>query len=401
VVRSSIREPVALGDGLVLLSGRVVHVEAGRALLEDTSGAVWLELGPSVGGPAAGDVVEVRGRLVGAAVAVDRLVVLARTHDGFPRAGSDHAWLTAGSRRRLEHLRRRAAVLTALRATMDARGLLEVETPLVVPSPGLDLHLDAFEVAVAPPRFLITSPEYQMKRLLSAGLGDIYQLGKCFRRGEVGPRHQPEFTMLEWYRSPGSLDDVLADTEALVRAAAMAVGRSGFAGEHGEISLDGAFDRLSVAEAFRRFVGCDVFDVLPDEERFFRLVVDVIEPALGRERPVFLTRWPASMASLARLCPDDPRFAERAELFVDGMELCNAFGELTDPVEQRQRLVRDQDARRAAGLPIFPIDERFLAALADGIPPSGGNALGVDRLVMLACGTRDIEDVVAIPAKRL
>ena len=120
MVRSSIREPVALGDGLVLLSGRVVHVEAGRALLEDTSGAVWLELGPSVGGPAAGDVVEVRGRLVGTAVAVDRLVVLARTHDGFPRAGSDHAWLTAGSRRRLEHLRRRAAVLTALRATMDA-----------------------------------------------------------------------------------------------------------------------------------------------------------------------------------------------------------------------------------------------------------------------------------------
>jgi lysyl-tRNA synthetase class 2 len=251
------------------------------------------------------------------------------------------------------------------------------------------------------PRFLITSPEYQMKRLLSAGLGDVYQLGKCFRRGEVGPRHQPEFTMLEWYRSPGTLDDVVADTEELVRAAARAVGRTTLASERGDIALDGAFERLTVAEAFTKYAGVEVFDVLPDEERFFRIVVETIEPQLGRERPVFLTRWPASMASLARLCEDDPRFAERAELFIDGLELCNAFGELTEPAEQRARLVRDQQTRRAAGLPVYPIDERFLAALEDGIPPSGGNALGVDRLVMLACGTRDIEDVVAIPASRL
>jgi lysyl-tRNA synthetase class 2 len=330
-----------------------------------------------------------------------RLEVLARPSGPFPRPGSDHAWMTARDRRRLENLRKRADVLAALRETMDARGVLEVETPLVVPSPGLDVHLDAIEVRASEPRFLVTSPEYQMKRLLSAGLGDVYQLGKCFRRGEVGPRHQPEFTMLEWYRSPGTLEQVLEDTEALVRAAAAAAFRTTFAGERGEISLEGRFERLSVADAFRRHAGCDVFDVLPDEERFFRIVVETIEPALGRERPVFLTRWPASMASLARLCDDDPRFAERAELFVDGLELSNGFGELTDPVEQRQRLERDQAQRRAMGLPIYPIDERFLAALEDGIPPSGGNALGVDRLVMLVCGTRDIDDVVAIPASRI
>lgn len=381
--------------GLVALEGRAVHVEEGRALLEDRWGAVWLS--GALESITRGDRVRVEGRWTGSTVEALSIERLARPTRAFPSPGSDHAWLTADERRRLGFLQHRAHILLAIRDELAELQLLEVETPLVVPSPGLDLHLDAMAVERG---FLITSPEYQMKRLLSAGLGDIYQIAKCFRRGELGPRHQPEFTMLEWYRSPGDLEAVLTDTEDIVKAALEGVGRDHIEGERGPIALDG-FDRISVADAFRDIAGLDVLEVLPDEERFFRIIVETIEPELGRARPVFLTRWPASMASLARLCPDDPRFAERAELFIDGMELCNAFGELTDAVEQRARLLRDQDARRAANLPVYPIDERFLAALEDGIPPSGGNALGLDRLVMLACGTRQIGDVVAIPASRL
>lgn len=375
------------------IHGRIAHVEGARFLIEDATGAAWL-LGE--GDVQAGDVVSVIARWDGARLIVDAVERLARPTRPLSR-DADHTWLRADDGRRAAFLQHRAAILDLLRTTMRERGLIEIEAPLIVSSPGLDVHLDAINAADG---FLITSPEYQMKRLLSAGLGHIYSLGKCFRKGEVGSRHQPEFTMLEWYRSPGSLDDVLSDTEALVHAVT---------GDEGAfVCPDGRrvitappFERLSVAEAFTRYAGIDVFDVLPDEERFFRIVVDQIEPNLGKERPVFLTRWPASMASLARLCDDDPRFAERAELFIDGMELCNAFGELTDPVEQRQRLERDQATRREQGLPVYPIDERFLAALEDGIPPSGGNALGVDRLVMLACGTRQIDDVVAFSHARL
>lgn len=395
-VHFRIGELAALEPGLVAIDGRLVHVEEGRALLEDPSGAVWLS--GALAGLARGDRVRVEGRWTGSSIEALGIERLARPSRAFPTSGSDHAWLGADDRRRLSFLQQRADVYAEIREVLAERGLLEVETPLAVPSPGLDVHLDAVAVE---DRFLITSPEYQMKRLLSAGLGDIYQICKCFRRGELGARHQPEFTMLEWYRSPGDLDSVLTDTEAIVRAALAAVGRAHIDGERGRIELPGRFDRITVADAFQQLAGLDVFAVLPDEERFFRIIVETIEPQLGRERPVFLTRWPASMASLARLCPDDPRFAERAELFIDGMELCNAFGELTDPVEQRARFSRDQDARRSAGLPVYPIDERFLAALEDGIPPSGGNALGLDRLVMLACGTRSIDDVVAFPHARL
>ena len=392
-------------SGSVVVHARAVHVEAGslelgRALLEDATGALWAEGIPDH--VQRGDRVRVEGQWDGQRLHVSAIEVEARPTRPFPSAGSDHAWLTEDARKRLGFLRRRAVIFSAIREVLDERGLMEVETPLAVPSPGLDLHLDAIQVkGSTEPRFLITSPEYQMKRLLSAGLGHIYQIAKCFRRGELGPRHQPEFTMLEWYRSPGTLDDVLSDTQAIVRIAAAASNAMSLKGERGPIDLSGPFSRLSVSDAFRQYAGCELFDVLPDEERFYRILVETIEPQLGRERPVFLTRWPASMASLARLCPDDARFAERAELFIDGMELCNAFGELTDPAEQRRRLLRDQGARRDAGLPVYPLDERFLAALEDGIPESGGNALGLDRLVMLCCGTRSIDDVVAIPASRL
>jgi len=301
----------------------------------------------------------------------------------------------------LARLRDRAEVIRTIRRTLDDAGFLEVETPLAVPSPGLDVHLAALEVrGLDARRWLATSPEYQMKRLLVAGLPRIYQISKCFRRGERGRHHEPEFTMLELYRAHAGADEVMADTEAVVAAAARTL--------HGGTRLPSGTDvappweRQTVAEAFAAHAGVDVLDVLPDEERFFRLLVDSVEPALARrDAPVWLTRWPASMASLARLCPDDPRWADRFEAYADGLELCNGFGELTDPIEQRARLERDRAARAEAGVDVYPIDERFLEALARGMPESGGIAVGVDRVVMLLTGAAHIEDVLAFPQSRL
>ena len=334
----------------------------------------------------------------------------------------ERAWLSEDAGRRPRLLRERARVLGEVRAFFDARGFLEVETPALVPSPGMDLHLDAYEVPGA--GYLSTSPELQMKRLLVGGLDRIYQLCRCFRRGEQGQHHQREFTMLEWYRADAGSEDVMRDTEELVAAVVTAVrgepaleltspagsptARSGegilqAAGVHGgkrRIDVRSPWPRLTVDEAFRAHAGVSLHDVLPDEERFFHVLVDRIEPALAEGGPVFLTRWPASMASLARLCDDDPTVADRFEAYVAGVELCNGFGELTDPAEQRARLLHQQAERRRLGKRAHPLDERFLAALAAGLPPCAGVALGVDRLVMLAVGAAALAEVIAFPIDR-
>ncbi len=311
-------------------------------------------------------------------------------------AASDREWFEADDGRRLRLLGLRAALLRKVRAHFDAQGFIEVDTPTVVPSPGLDVHLSAFEVrgpSGTPEGYLATSPEYQMKRLLSAGLRRIYYLGKSYRAEEEGELHEREFTILEWYRTDATSDDVMRDTEELVAAIA-----AYFSKPTGTV-LSTPWERLTVDEAFRRYAEIAVDDILPDEERFFRTMVEVVQPELGREKPVFLTDWPASMASLAKL--KTPATADRFEAFVDGVELCNGFGELTDPAEQRQRFERDQAQRKALGKPVYPIDERFLDALQKGMPPSAGNALGIDRLLMWLTQTTDIRDVVPFPRVRL
>jgi lysyl-tRNA synthetase class 2 len=304
----------------------------------------------------------------------------------------------------MKHLGERARLLSAARAFFDSRGFIEVQTPVMVPSPGLEVHLDAFEVRGGDrgaPRWLATSPEYQMKRLLANGWSRIYQLAPCFRRGEVGSLHNPEFTMLEWYRSEAGVDDVMGDTEQLV--AALTGGRVTTAGR--TMDLTPPFERIPVCEAFARYAGWTPEETLErattDETSYFRAMVEKVEPALaGLDRAAFLVDYPASQASLARLHANDPRVAERFELHVAGVELCNGFGELVDAREQRERMVRDQEARAARGLPVYPIDERFLADL-ERVAPSAGNALGFDRLVMLVCGETDISSVVAFTAGEL
>ena len=271
-------------------------------------------------------------------------------------------------------LSERARVLRQIRAFFDARGFTEVETPVRIPAPAPEPHIDC------PPSgdwFLRASPELQMKKLLAAGMERIYQIGPCFRAGEKGRRHSPEFTMLEWYRANADYSDIARDAEELVAEVLRPRGSA-------------ALPRVTVREAYRRWAGWDPVEAW-DQDRFDFDMATKIEPNLPKG-PLFLMDYPAPAASLARLKADDPRVAERWELYVDGLELANAFTELTDPVEQRRRFESARAERRALGEADYPLDEEFLDALAR-MPPSGGVALGVDRLVMLACGVHDISEV--------
>ena len=289
----------------------------------------------------------------------------------------------------------RAAVLGAVRRFFEARDFVEVETPAIVPSPGLDVHLEAFEVRTPrgkPAGWLATSPEYQMKRLLSAGAERIFQLCRSYRGEEHGQHHEREFTMLEWYRADATSDDVIRDTEELVAFLAEAI-------DQPAPELQPPWQRLTVEEALQFHANVEIDPLVRDEESFFRVWAEDVQPWLGTERPVVVTDWPSSMASLARLKPNG--MADRFEAFFRGVELCNGFGELTDAAEQRRRFANDQAQRQAAGAPVYPIDERFLEDLERGMPESGGNALGVDRLLMLLVGADSIQAVMPFPEERL
>jgi lysyl-tRNA synthetase class 2 len=394
-------------EGVITLAGRVADVSVGGLRISDAFSAIdiadpgGIAVAARVSGTAAVDV----GDLLVLSVRVGQghceLVELQEHHRPARAARLESTRLAGGVGK---NLLLRANVIASLRAYFARERFLEVDTPMLVTSPGLDLHLDAVS---ADRGYLITSPEYQMKRLLAGGLSRIYQLSHVFRQGETGTRHNPEFTMLEWYRAFAGVDDVMRDTESLVADVAAAHGPpGGFAGEHGPVATTVPFARISVLEAFRRFAGVAQDVVLRmaehDPDAYFRLFVEKVEPGLAHEPScVFLVDFPLSQASLARPKPSDPRVCERFELYAGGVELCNGFGELTDPVEQRRRLLADQAARRGAGKPVYPIDERFLAALEEGMPPSAGNALGVDRLVALCAGEREIGRVMPFPASEL
>jgi lysyl-tRNA synthetase class 2 len=293
-------------------------------------------------------------------------------------------------------LKLRAQLLQSIRRFFEDRGFIEVETPLIVPCPGLDFHLSTFEVNE--PRgarvgWLATSPEYQMKRLLVAGAKRIFQLSKSFRADEQGALHEREFTLLEWYRADATSEDVMQDTEELVQYLA-AEGAFPLFSE-----IRGPWLRQTVEEVLREHGRVELQALDGDDDAFFRIWVDRVQPQLGKDRPVFVTDWPASMASLAQLKPNG--MADRFEAFIKGIELCNGFGELTNADEQRRRFLRDQAARRAARKPVYPLDERFLRALEDGMPQSGGNALGIDRLLMLLVDADSIQAVMPFPEERL
>ena len=331
-----------------------------------------------------------------------------------------------GGLTRMARLHWRQRILREVRAWFDVQGFLEVDTPALVPAPSPEPQ---FRPIPAGAGHLITSPEFQLKRLLVGGFERIYRLGPAYRGAEVGAHHNPEFTMLEWYRATAEPDagaDVLAcDLEGLLghlaplaREAAAAVSddaaRAGLLARVDELARR-PMARATVAEQFRAHLGLDIAGVtttsglraaaraggwpgaetLPAafDDAFFTLW-ERIETRLG-PAPLLVSAWPAPLASLARLDPRDPSVAERLELYAGGLELANGFAELTDPVEQRRRFEADLAGRVARALPPLPLDERFLAALAEGLPPAAGMALGVDRLVMLLTGAPSIRDVLA------
>ena len=285
----------------------------------------------------------------------------------------------------------RSRLLHALRSFFHERGFVEVETPVRLATPALELHIDA---EPAGDHWLRTSPELHMKRLLAGGLDNLFQLGPCFRRGERGDRHHPEYTMLEWYRARADYTDILADTKALLAYCAQAVlGRTELTYQGRAIALLPRWERFTVSEAFQRWAGWDPVSHW-DAERFDLDLVEKVEPRLPRECPVVLTDYPAPAAALARRKPSDPRVAERWELYVGGLELANAYSELTDPAEQRARFEACARDRRALGKDVYPLDEAFLSVLA-AMPPAGGIALGVDRLAMLFADAASLDEVMA------
>ena len=292
----------------------------------------------------------------------------------------------------LANLRRRDALVTSMRAWFHANGFHEVETPIRIPFPAPEPNIDCPPSAGA---WLRASPELQMKRLLAAGADRIFQIGPCFRERERGARHNPEFTMLEWYRCGASADDILADACALVRQAVRDVFGGSTLAFHGiSIDVGGDWTRLTVRDAFRRFAGWDPATDW-DADRFDADLTAKVEPALPKDRPVVLGEYPAPAASLARLKPGDPLVAERWELYIGGMEIANAYGELADGAEQRRRFEAARATRAALGEADYGgLDEGFLRDLESGaFPPCGGIAVGIDRLAMLFCDAASIDEV--------
>ncbi len=291
----------------------------------------------------------------------------------------------------------RSRVLAAVRGFFESLDFLEVDTPLLIPAPAPEAHIEA---QAAGDGYLHTSPELCMKRLLAAGYDRIFQICKCFRRHERGGRHLSEFTLLEWYARGATYRDLMAQTETLVRVAAAAAGRGdeiAWAGRR--IDLAPPWQRVAVAEAFARFGSLSVGEALA-AGRFDEIMGLEIEPNLGWPRPLFLYDYPAACGALARLKAADESLAERFELYLGGLELCNGFSELTDPVAQRRRFEEELELRGRLGKPVTPMPERFLADLA-GMPPAAGNALGIDRLVMLLAGAGEIDEVVAFVPEEL
>jgi lysyl-tRNA synthetase class 2 len=298
---------------------------------------------------------------------------------------------TYAARPLAERLRLRDLVLRRLRLWFQERGYIEVDTPQRVACPGIDLHVDALPAGEG--LFLATSPELEMKRLLAAGCRRIVQVARAFRAGERGERHHPEFTLLEWYAAGEDYRDLMAATEELVAAAAATLEEEGVATRLP--SWPRPFCRLSVDAAFERWAGWRPSRAF-DEERFFADLVNRVEPRLGELGAVFLADWPAPAGALARRSAVDPSVCERVELILGGLEICNGFSELVDADEQRERFERDNAARALCGRTPYPLDQRFLDALAGGVPPCAGNALGVDRLLMALTGSSRLADVTLL-----
>ena len=311
-------------------------------------------------------------------------------------------------------LRRRAAMLARLRAFFAERDVLEVETPLLSAETTLDLHLEPLSSRVDAPgvegrrMYLQTSPELAMKRLLAAGAGSIYQVCKAFRGGERGRWHNPEFTIVEWYRVGWDVDRLMREVAALIEtllASSRRLAPAAYAGYADLLRRHAGIDPHEASDGdLRRALQDTRSPVDPTgldrDDLLSRLFGERVEPRLAADRVTVVSDYPASQAAMARLNAADPRTAERFEAYVGDIELANGYGELCDPAEQRQRLERDLANRRGTGRPLAPMPSRFLAALESGLPPCAGVALGFDRLLGLELGAESIDELVSFPVER-
>ncbi len=326
-----------------------------------------------------------------------------------------------------EIFEKRALIIRTIREFFWERDFVETDTPILVNLPGMEPYLDVFKTKFEPEgngqshdMYLITSPEYAMKKLLVAGFPKIFQITKSFRNKETGGAlHNPEFAILEWYRTNSDYREIMIDTEALIRYLCDGLfQKKEFMFQGRVIDVSGDFERLSVVEAFERYAGIsrEVFESSEEligvaqgkgykaenyDDAFFLIFLNEIEGKLGGGRPTILYEYPVSMAALSKVCPNNPKYAERFEIYISGIELCNAFSELTDAQEQGRRLGEERAQRATMGKPLYDVDQSFLDALALGMPESGGIAFGVDRLIMLLLDQVSIENVIFFPFRDL
>jgi lysyl-tRNA synthetase class 2 len=299
--------------------------------------------------------------------------------------------------RRKDALSKRARIIRSIRAFFIKEGYLEVETPHRIPAPAPESHINAIPSGNW---FLHASPELCMKRMLAAGYERIFQICHCWREGERGSLHVPEFTLLEWYRVGVDYLDLMDECEGLIQSVAADVGiKEKITYQGHDILFTSPWERITVKEAFQRFAKISEKEALR-KDLFDEVMVEDIEPRLGIEKPTFLYDYPLERRSLARLKKEDPSVAERFELYVGGLEIANAFSELIDAEEQRKAFESEIETRRLLGKKIYPIPEKFLTEL-EQMPSSAGIALGVDRLVMILLNAKTIDEVIAFPPEEL
>ncbi len=315
----------------------------------------------------------------------------------------------------------RIKIIKLIRDFFWSMDFMETDTPVAVKLASQEPYLNPLFVTIHDPNshaenfYLRTSPEFALKKLLAVGYEKIFEIGKCFRDYEsFGGNHNTEFTMLEWYRAPGKYQDIMDDTENLFKYISRNLEIKKLRNRQVEILIDCKWDRLSMKEVWQKYIGVNLDDyleidrlkqlaidkkyVIDDnyeyEDIFYKIFLNEIEPNLGNETPIFVYDYPACMTSLSRLCEHDNRYAERFELYIGGLELANAFGELTDAKVQEKQLQKDMELRKKLGKETWPVDKDFIAALQSGIPTAGGIALGVDRMVVLFTEAKDINEVI-------
>ena len=291
----------------------------------------------------------------------------------------------------------RARIIHSIRSFFISRGYLEVETPVIIPAPAPEANIDAIKTEGG---FLQTSPELCMKRLLSAGYEKIFQICKCFRNAERGRLHLPEFTMLEWYRAGADYFYLMDECRRMIKYVMDELGMGDIIEYQGcSINLSGEWERITVNDAFKKCTGTTPEKAIESGD-YDEIMVSEIEPSLNNGRPVFLYNYPASQAALAKVREDDPEIAERFELYIGGLELANAFSELTDADEQEKRFVEESENRKNAGKTQYPFPEKFINDL-EHMPASAGIAFGIDRLIMLLTNSAAIDDAVTFTPEKL